>query len=104
MVLPESGVWIPGSVPHSNKASPDAQIIFLFVDPQALALPSHSCILSISPLVREMVVKHRIQSGHLREGVCRLRAGTQQGLEFGVFGRREGAVEVPLGQFADAGD
>jgi len=56
MVLPESGVWIPGSVPHSNKASPDAQIIFLFVDPQALALPSHSCILSISPLVREMVV------------------------------------------------
>ncbi|WP_414441721.1 AraC family transcriptional regulator [Burkholderia sp. 22PA0106] len=56
MVLPESGVWIPGNLPHSNKASLDAQIIFLFVDQDAMSLPSHSCILSITPLVREMVI------------------------------------------------
>jgi AraC-like DNA-binding protein len=56
MVLPESGVWIPGNVPHSNRASPDAQIIFLFVDEDAMGLPVQSCILAISPLVREMVI------------------------------------------------
>jgi AraC-like DNA-binding protein len=56
MVLPHSGVWIPGNVPHSNHASPDAQIIFLFVEPDALALPSQPSILSVSPVVREMVI------------------------------------------------
>lgn len=56
MVLPQSGVWIPGDMPHSNHASPDAQIIFLFVNPEAVDLPDRPCILNISPLVREMVV------------------------------------------------
>jgi AraC-like DNA-binding protein len=56
MVLPQSGVWIPGDLPHSNQSSPDAQIIFLFVDPNAITLPLRPCTLSISPLVREMVI------------------------------------------------
>ncbi|CAE6772626.1 helix-turn-helix transcriptional regulator [Paraburkholderia sp. SEWSISQ10-3 4] len=56
MVLPQSGVWIPSELPHSNQASPDSQIIFLFVEPDALALPARPCILSISPLIREMVI------------------------------------------------
>ncbi|MDR5734038.1 helix-turn-helix transcriptional regulator [Caballeronia sp. LZ025] len=55
MVLPQSGVWIPSHVPHSNHASPNAQIIMLYVEPDALALPEHCCILSISAMVREMI-------------------------------------------------
>ncbi|MGC7403107.1 AraC family transcriptional regulator [Pandoraea pneumonica] len=56
MVLPHAGVWIPGNLPHSNHASVDAQIIFLFVEPDALVLPSHPSLLSVSPVVREMVI------------------------------------------------
>jgi AraC-like DNA-binding protein len=56
MVLPQSGVWIPSHVPHSNNASPNAQIIMLFVEPDALSMPADCCILSISPMVREMII------------------------------------------------
>ncbi len=56
MVLPDSGVWIPGDVPHSNKASQDSQILMLFVEQSATSLPMHACILGITALVREMVI------------------------------------------------
>ncbi|HEY1856326.1 AraC family transcriptional regulator [Acidocella sp.] len=56
VVLPGASVWIPGGIPHSNQASPNAKIIFLFAEPEALMLPQRCCILSISPLVREMII------------------------------------------------
>lgn len=56
MVPPQYAVWIPGQVPHSNKATPSAQLCFLFIEPGAVTLPEHCCTLKISPLVRELIL------------------------------------------------
>jgi hypothetical protein len=56
MVPPECGVWIPGGVPHSHRATANARLSFLFVEPGAAALPTQCCTLSISPMLREMIL------------------------------------------------
>jgi AraC-like DNA-binding protein len=56
MVPPTSGVWIPGGLLHSNRATVNAQICLLFVEPAAAALPGRCCTLSISPMIREMIL------------------------------------------------
>ena len=56
IVPPRCGVWIPSNVPHSNIATPNARLSYLFVEPSAAAaLPDACCTLSVSPLVREMI-------------------------------------------------
>lgn len=55
MVPPGCGVWIPGGVPHSNRATLNAKIGFLFVDPNATTMPIECCTLAITPLVNEMI-------------------------------------------------
>lgn len=55
MVPPQCGVWVPGGVLHSNRATANARMCFLFVEPEAAKLPDTCCTLSISPLVREMI-------------------------------------------------
>lgn len=61
IVPPQCGVWIPGDMPHSNRATPNAQLCYLFAEPGIVALPNACCTLSISPMVREMIL-------HLAEG------------------------------------
>ncbi|VFS83557.1 Uncharacterised protein [Raoultella planticola] len=56
MVPPQYAVWVPGQMPHSNRATPGAQISFLFIEPDAAAMPAHCCTLKISPLVRELIL------------------------------------------------
>lgn len=56
MVPPQYAVWIPGGMPHSNKATPGAQLCFLFIEPGAIGLPGRCCTLKISPLVRELIL------------------------------------------------
>ena len=48
MVPPQYAVWIPGQTPHSNKATPGAQLCLLFIEPGALKLPTRTCTLKIS--------------------------------------------------------
>ncbi|MBS7813107.1 AraC family transcriptional regulator [Roseococcus pinisoli] len=55
MVPPHCGVWIPGGVPHSNRATANALLSYLFIEPEAAALPEECCTLSISPMLREMI-------------------------------------------------
>lgn len=56
MVPPRCGVWIPSNVPHSNRATPNARLSYLFVEPTAATpLPDECCTLSISPMVSEMI-------------------------------------------------
>lgn len=55
IVPPNCGVWIPGGVPHSARATDNAQLNYLFVEPGAAALPQKCCTLSISPMIREMI-------------------------------------------------
>lgn len=55
IVPPSCGIWIPGGVPHSARATANARLNYLFVEPDAANLPEVSCTLSVSPLIREMV-------------------------------------------------
>ncbi|AUG55890.1 AraC family transcriptional regulator [Thalassospira marina] len=55
VVPPNCGVWIPGDVPHSARATANACLNYLFVAPGAADLPDTCCTLSISPLIREMI-------------------------------------------------
>ena len=57
IVPPGCGVWIPGGVPHSNRATSNARLSYLFVEPDAAALPDRCCTLSISPMLREMILR-----------------------------------------------
>lgn len=57
MVPTQYAVWIPGSMPHSNRATTHARICFLFIEPGAIAMPDQCCTLKISPLVREIILR-----------------------------------------------
>lgn len=35
MVPPQYAVWVPGQLSHSNRATPGAQVCFLFIEPGA---------------------------------------------------------------------
>jgi AraC-like DNA-binding protein len=56
IVPPQCGVWIPGDMPHSNRATANARLCFLFVEPDIVALPRQCCTLAITPMVREMIL------------------------------------------------
>lgn len=55
IVPPQCAVWIPSATPHSNRATWNARLSYLFVEPGAAALPDHCCALAVSPLLREMI-------------------------------------------------
>ena len=57
VVPPNCGVWIPGGVPHSNEVTPNARLTYLFVEPDAAMLPAECCTLSVSPMLREMILR-----------------------------------------------
>ena len=42
-------------MPHSNRATDNARICFLFIEPDAVSMPDECCTLAISPLVRELI-------------------------------------------------
>ncbi|MDP9920712.1 AraC-like DNA-binding protein [Variovorax boronicumulans] len=50
------GFWIPGGVPHSLRVSADGNVCFLFMEDAAAAMPQTCCSLSISPLLRELIL------------------------------------------------
>ena len=54
---PGCGVWIPGGVPHSNRVTSNARLSYLFVEPGAAAMPQECCMLSVSPMLREMILR-----------------------------------------------
>ncbi|CAH3577740.1 MULTISPECIES: AraC family transcriptional regulator [Enterobacter] len=55
IVPPDCAVWIPGGIPHSAKATWNAHLNYLFIEPGAAALPERCCTLAISPLITELV-------------------------------------------------
>ncbi len=56
MVPPQCGVWIPGGMPHSNRVTANGRVCFLFVPADVAGLPGQCCTLTITPLVRELIV------------------------------------------------
>ncbi|WP_404482607.1 AraC family transcriptional regulator [Novosphingobium sp. BL-52-GroH] len=57
MVPPQCALWIPGGMEHSVRAVGEVELYVLFVDPKiAPELPTECCTVSISPLLRELVI------------------------------------------------
>lgn len=57
MVPPHCAVWIPGGMQHSNLATENARLVFVYIEPEVVDLPDRCCTLSISPLLREVIVE-----------------------------------------------
>lgn len=57
IVPPGSAVWIPGGVSHSNEATANAKLVYLFVEPDVTIMPDECCALSVSPMLREMILR-----------------------------------------------
>jgi len=47
MVPPHCGVWVPGGMLHSNVATDNARLFFLFIEPDVTNLPNRCCTLSL---------------------------------------------------------
>jgi AraC-like DNA-binding protein len=61
IVPPNCAIWIPGGVPHSARATPNARVDYLFVEPGASVLPTHCCALELTPLIRMMIDRLAIE-------------------------------------------
>ncbi|MEC6796874.1 helix-turn-helix transcriptional regulator [Photobacterium sp. S4TG1] len=74
MVPSHCAVWIPSQVPHSNHISVDADVCMLFVDQDVIGMPNKACTLSITPLLRELIIRlAQEQQNYAKEGtVARL--------------------------------
>ena len=57
MAPPHCGVWIPSGMRHSNLATANARLFFVYIEPEVVDLPDRCCTLSISPLLRELIVE-----------------------------------------------
>ena len=56
LVPPLSAVWIPGQVVHRNTFDAYSDVCMVFIDGSQANLPTSVCTLSISPLVRELIL------------------------------------------------
>ncbi|WAH56708.1 helix-turn-helix transcriptional regulator [Pseudomonas silvicola] len=58
IVPPQCAVWIPGDLPHSARGSGETECYCLFVEPDAAPdLPKTCCTISVSPLLRELLLR-----------------------------------------------
>lgn len=58
IVPPHCAVWIPGDLPHSARGSGETELHCFFIEPTAAAhLPKNCCTLSVSPLLRELLLR-----------------------------------------------
>jgi len=71
MVPPHCGVWVPGGMEHSNLATANARLYFVYIEPGAAEMPDRCCTLFISPLLRELIVdlSDHMQSDDARDGL-----------------------------------
>jgi AraC-like DNA-binding protein len=56
LVPPRHAVWIPGNIPHRCRITQNARTCFLFIEPDAAAMPENCCTIAITPLVRELIL------------------------------------------------
>jgi AraC-like DNA-binding protein len=57
MVPPHCAVWIPSGMAHSNRATANARLYFVYIEAELVELPDRCCTISISPLLRELIVE-----------------------------------------------
>lgn len=54
MVPPQHAIWIPSGIRHCSQATDNACLHFVFIEPDAVSMPTECCTLAISPLIREL--------------------------------------------------
>ena len=58
IVPPQCAIWIPGNLPHAARGTGETECYCLFVEPDATPdLPQTCCTISVSPLLRELLLK-----------------------------------------------
>nr|WP_235514160.1 MULTISPECIES: helix-turn-helix transcriptional regulator [unclassified Acidovorax] len=58
IVPPQCAIWIPGDLPHSARGAGETECYCLFVEPDAAPdLPTTCCTISVTPLLRELLLK-----------------------------------------------
>jgi AraC-like DNA-binding protein len=58
IVPPQSALWIPGGVAHAVKAAGSLEGYNAFIEPAvAHKLPTHCCSISVTPLLRELMIR-----------------------------------------------
>ncbi|WP_110691165.1 AraC family transcriptional regulator [Salinicola endophyticus] len=58
IVPPQCAIWIPGDLPHSARGAGETECYCLFVEPGATPdLPTTCCTISVSPLLRELLLR-----------------------------------------------
>ena len=58
LVPPQSALWIPARMTHSMRGVSDLQLYCVYIDPRLTTyLPRKCCVLTVSPLVRELVIE-----------------------------------------------
>lgn len=55
MVPANCAAWIPPNLPHSNKVTNNAEVLFLYLEPNIPGMPEECCTLHISTMLREMM-------------------------------------------------
>lgn len=94
LVPPLSAVWIPGNVAHRNVFGPLSDVCMVFIDAEHTALPKRVCTLSISPLVRELILhiatlplsyeKHSTQERLVTVLIDQLEIAPQEAFDFAL--------------------
>ncbi|VWD17721.1 AraC family transcriptional regulator [Burkholderia lata] len=58
IVPPQSAIWVPGGVVHKFAAAGRLECYVAFIDPSVASnLPSTCCALSVTPLLRELLIR-----------------------------------------------
>ena len=58
IVPPQCAIWIPGDLLHSARGAGETECYCLFIEPDAAPdLPKTCCTISVSPLLRELLLK-----------------------------------------------
>ena len=58
IVPPQCAIWIPGDLPHAARGAGETECYCLFVEPDAAPdLPKTCCTISVSPLLRELLLR-----------------------------------------------
>lgn len=55
LAIPQHAIWIPSGLPHSNQATENAELYYLFIDPNKINLPNKCCTIKLNSLLREMI-------------------------------------------------
>ncbi|RYH54336.1 MAG: AraC family transcriptional regulator [Alcaligenaceae bacterium] len=95
LVPPGSAIWVPGGMEHRMEAAGTVECYVVYVDPAVSdALPRDCCTLSITPLLRELVIRSAALPMRYEEGGMASRVMTLLLDEMALA--QPGRVHLPL--------